>query len=69
MCIAAGKRSKTHTVLDCVFGSGVSLPPLIVNPCKRRVPDGMRVGAPADTMFMVSDSWIINKEIFLEWFK
>jgi hypothetical protein len=29
----------------------------------------MRVGAPSDTLFMVSDSGWMNKEIYLEWFR
>ena len=67
--IAAGERSKNHTILACVSASGVSLPPLMVFPRKRSVPDAMRVGAPPGTVFMVTDSGRMTKEIFLQWFQ
>ena len=67
--IAAGERGKKHTILACVSASGISLPPLMIYPRKRSVPEGMRAGAPPDTMFMVSDSGWMIKEIYLEWFK
>ena len=41
----------------------------MVYPRKRSVPDSMRVGALADTMFMVPENGWINKEIYLEWFR
>ena len=66
--VATAERGKNHTILACVSGSGVSLPPLIIYPRKRSVPDSMRVGAPADTMFMVSDSGWMTKEIWFQQF-
>ena len=67
--IAAGERGKNLTVLACVSASGVSLPPLMVYPRKRSVPDAMRVGALPGTVFMVTDSGWMTKEIFLQWFQ
>lgn len=67
--IAAGERGKNHTILACVSASGISLPPLMIYPRKRSVPEGMRAGAPPDTMFTVSDSGWMTKEIYFDWFK
>ena len=67
--IAAGERGKNHTILACVSASGVSLPPLMVFPRKQSVPDAMRVGATPGTVFMVTDSGWMTKEIFLQWFQ
>ena len=39
------ERGKTHTVLFCVSASGYILPPMIVYPAKKKVPDILRGGA------------------------
>ena len=49
--------------------SGVSLPLLMVYPRKRSVPNAMRVGAPPGTVFRVTDSGWMTKEIYLQWFQ
>ena len=65
--ITAAERGKTHTIMSCVSASGSTLPPLMVYPRKRSVPDKMRAGAVGGTLFEVSDNGWINKEIFLVW--
>lgn len=65
--ITAAERGKTHTIMSCVSATGSTLPPLMVCPCKRSVPDKMRAGAVGGTLFEVSNNGWINKEIFLVW--
>ena len=65
--ITAAERGKTHTIMSCVSASGSTLPPLMIYPRKRSVPDKMRAGAVGGTLFEVSDNGWINKEIFLVW--
>ena len=66
--ITAAEKGKTHTVLSCVSASGFVLPPLMIYPRKRCIPDDMKVGSVPDTLFMVSDNGWINKNIYLKWF-
>ena len=65
--ITAAESGKTHTVMSCVSASGSTLPPLMVYPRKRSVPDKMRAGVVGGTLFEVSDNGWINKEMFLVW--
>ena len=58
--ITSAKRGKTHTL-------GSSLPPLMVFPQKRNHPDSKKLGAPSNSLFMVSDSGWINNDIYLAW--
>ena len=67
--IMSAERGKTHTVLSCVSASGVSLPPMMVYPRKRAVPDNCREGAIAGTVFASSENGWMNGELYLEWFK
>ena len=67
--LSAAERGKNHTILACVSAAGVSLPPLMVFPRKRCVPDSMKVGAPPGTLFMVSDYGWMTKELYLQWFQ
>jgi hypothetical protein len=67
--LTSAEKGRTHTVVTCVSASGNSLPPLMIYPRKRRLPEKARVGAVAGTVFMVSDNGWINREIYLEWFK
>ena len=67
--LCSAERGKTHTVLSCVSASGFVLPPLMVYPRKKSVPDHLRLGAIPNTLFSNSQSGWITKEIYLEWFK
>ena len=66
--VSAAERGKTHTILSCVSASGVSLPPMMVYPRKRQVPQSLREGAYPNTLFVSSESGWINSELFIEWF-
>lgn len=65
--MSSAEKGKTHTVLVCVSASGYVLPPLMVYPRKRCVPDTFKVGAIPITLFQTSESGWINSDIFLEW--
>ena len=62
-------RGKTHTVLACLSASGQVLPPFMVYPRKQAVPEKIKEGAYPITIFQVSDTGWITKELFFEWFK
>ena len=67
--VTSAERGKTHTVLACVSASGCALPPLIVYPRKKSVPDKLKEDAVPGTVFCNSDNGWINKEIYLHWFE
>ena len=52
--LISAERVKTHTVLSCVSASGLCVPPMMVYPRKKSVPDNMREGAVPNTIFTVS---------------
>ena len=66
----SAERGKTHTVLSCVSASGYVLPPMIVYPPKKKVPDNLSEGAIPGTLFANSESggltrnYIWNGSIF-----
>ena len=62
--LTSADKGKTHTVLACVSASGQVLPPLMVYPRKRPVPENMREGCYPNTSFQVSENGWITKEIF-----
>ena len=65
--VSAAERGKTHTILPCISASGLSLPPMMVYPRKRPVPQ-QREGAYPNTLFASSESGWMNTELFIEWF-
>ena len=67
--VTSAERGQTHTVLSCVSASGFVLPPCIVYPRKRNVPDNLREGAVPGTLFSHSENGWINSDIYLEWFE
>ena len=67
--IAAAEKGKTHTILSCVSASGVTLPPLMIYPRKKCVPEKMKEGAVSGTLFLTSESGWINRELYLLWFR
>lgn len=67
--ITSAERGKTHTVLSCVSASGYSVPPMIVYPRKKKVPEMFRDGAVPNCLFATSVSGWMNAELYCEWFK
>ena len=67
--LTSGERGKTHTVVVCTSASGNALPPLMIYPRKKAVPDHMKVGAVPGMLFMTSANGWINQDIYMEWFK
>ena len=63
--VTSAERGKTHTILACVSASGFVLPPLIIYPRKKNVPEHLKEGA---VLFRNSKSGWITKELYLEWF-
>ena len=66
--ITSAERGKTHTILECVSASGNVLPPMMVYPRKKRIPDKFEEGAVSGTLFKTNDSGWMNSELYLEWF-
>lgn len=66
--VTSAERGKTHTILSCVSASGFVLPPCMIFPRKRIVPDVLREGAVPNTLFHSSESGWVNKDIYLNWF-
>lgn len=67
--VTSADKGRTHTILACVSASGQVIPPFMIYPRKRPVPEKMREGAYPNTVFHVSDNGWINKELFFLWFK
>ena len=67
--VTSAERGKTHTVLSCVSTSAYVLPPMIIYPRKKSVPDGLKGGAILGTSFKNSESGWINGQLFIEWFQ
>ena len=66
--ITSAERGKTHTVLSCVSASGNSLPPMMIYPRKRCVPENVKEGALPGTFFANSENGWMNTQLYLEWF-
>jgi hypothetical protein len=67
--ITSAERGKTHTILSCVSASGYVLPPLMIYPRKRSVPDNLKTGAVPNTFFCNTENGWINSEIYMQWLK
>jgi len=67
--VTSAERGKTHTILSCVSASGYVLPPMMIYPRKKCVPDKMKEGAVPGTLFRSSESGWINGELYIDWFK
>ena len=66
--VSAADRGKTHTIMACVSASGYVLPPMMIYPRKKAVPDNFREGAYPNTLFESSESGWMNGNIFIKWF-
>lgn len=64
----SAERGKTHTILACVSAARNVLPPMMVYPRKKYVPDKFKEGCVPGTLFKTSESGWINTELYLEWF-
>lgn len=67
--LTSAERGKNHTILSCVSAAGYALPPFMVYPHKKSVPDRLKEGAVPNTLFGNSESGWINTELYLEWFQ
>ena len=67
--ITSAEKGKTHTVLTCVSTSGYVLPPMLVYPRKRCVPEDMKLGAVPNVLFANSETGWMNKQLYLKWFQ
>lgn len=65
--IVSGEKGRTHTILACTSASGYVLPPLMIFPRKRAVPDKFKNGAVPNTLFANSSNGWITSEIYLQW--
>jgi len=62
--LSAAEKGTTHTLVSCV-----SLPPMMIFPRKKCVPDKFQEGAPSGTLFAVSDNGWITGDLYLQWFE
>ena len=67
--ITSAERGKNHTVVTCISASGFVLPPCLIYPRKRVVPENFRDGAIPGTLFKNTENGWINQEVYMEWFQ
>ncbi|XP_003391501.1 PREDICTED: uncharacterized protein LOC100640141, partial [Amphimedon queenslandica] len=67
--VVSGERGKNHTIMACVSASAFVLPPMIIYPRKRGLPDNYKAGAVPNTLFVTSTNGWINSELYFEWLK
>ena len=67
--VTSGEKGKTHTVVVCVSASGHAIPPMMIYPRKKAVPESLKSGCVPGTVFETSDNGWITKDIYLKWFK
>ena len=65
--IVSAERGKTHTVMTCVSALRFVLPPMMIYPRKRALPDSYKISAVPNTLFECSDSGWSNSELYLKW--
>ena len=58
--ITSAERGRTHTILSCISATGFVLPPCIIYPRKKKVPENFKEGAGAGTLFCNSENGWIN---------
>lgn len=67
--ITSGEKGKTHTVVVCASASGHVIPPMMIYPRKKAVPESMQNGCVPGTVFETSDNGWITQDIYFKWFK
>ena len=67
--VSAAEKGRTHTVLSCVSASGSFIPPMMIYPRKRAVPEQFREGAYPNTLFGSSENGWMTSQLYIEWFK
>ena len=67
--VVSGERGKNHTIMTCVSASAFILPPMIIYPRKKALPDNYKAGAVPNTLFVTSTNGWINSQLYLEWLK
>ena len=65
--LTSAERRKNHIILSCVSAAGYALPPFMVYPRKKAVPDHLKEGAVPNTLFRNSESGWINTQLYLKW--
>lgn len=65
--LTSTERGKTHTVVTCINESGSTLPPMLIYPRKKPVPENYKEGAPPGSVFKTSENGWINGELYSEW--
>ena len=67
--VTAAEHGKTHTILSCASATEYVLPPMMVYPRKKAVPDHLKEGAVPNTLYKCSEIGWINKDLYLERFQ
>ena len=67
--LTSGEKGKTHTIVTCVSASGFVLPPMIIYPRKKGIPDNFKKNALPGTAFENSETGWINQNIYAKWFQ
>ena len=65
--LTSAEKGRNHTVVICVNAAGSALPPMLIYPRKKPVPEPYQEGAPAGSIFKISENGWINSELYLEW--
>ena len=67
--LTAAEQGKTHTILSCVSASSYALPPMMVFPRRKAVPDHLKEGTVPNTLFGSNETGWINSDLYLKWFQ
>ena len=67
--ITSAEREKTNTIVSCVSASEYTLPPMMVYPGKKSVPENFKVGAIPNTLFANGENGWINQEQWFDFFQ
>ena len=62
--LTSAERGKTHTILSCVSASGYVLPPMMIYPRKKAVPDKLKEGAVPGTLLVVRVAGLTQNSIW-----
>ena len=67
--LTSAEKGRNHTLMTCVSASGVALPPMMIYPRKRAVPDTLKEGGVPGTLYRSSENGWITQAIYQEWFQ